>query len=73
MDVLEHIRAVMLRASRAESLSEDERDAFVLFSAQLKRRLDAIEERALVLDDRVVLDAVRTLRHLLDAMPGISV
>lgn len=73
MDVLEHIRLVMLRASRAEPLSEDERDAFVLFSAQLKRQLDAIEERALVSDDRVVLDAVRTLRHLLEAMPGISV
>jgi hypothetical protein len=73
MDVLEHIRAVMLRASRVEPLSEDERDAFVLFSAQLKRQLDAIEERVLVSDDRAVLDAVRTLRHLLEAMPGISV
>lgn len=73
MDVLEHIRAVMLRASRVEPLSEDERDAFVLFSAQLKRQLDAIEERALVSDDRAVLDAVQTLRHLLEAMPGISV
>lgn len=73
MDVLGHIRAVMFRASRAEPLSEDERDAFALFSAQLKRQLDAIEERALASDDAVTIDAVRTMRHLLEAVPGISV
>lgn len=66
--VLGHLREVMFRAS---PLSPEEREAFVVFSAQLKRQLDTTEE----LLERVggSTDSVRALRYLLEAVPGFTV
>lgn len=65
---LELLRAALLRAA---PLSMEERDAFLLYSGQLRRQLNAIEE---VLETAgKSTDAVKTLRYLLEALPCITV
>lgn len=66
--VLDTVRAVILRSA---PLTDDEREAFIAYSAQLSRHLDAIEEaqRAAGQDT----SHVTSLRHLLDALPGVLV
>jgi hypothetical protein len=65
---LEHLRVVMFRAA---PLSPEEREAFVLFSAHLRKHLDAVEED-LTQTNRPT-DSVKALRYLLEALPGITV
>lgn len=65
---LELIRGVMLRAG---PLSEEERDAFVRYSVQLRRSLDAVEERLEDAGEPTI--SAKTLRYLLEALPGITV
>jgi hypothetical protein len=56
---------------RAAPLSPEEREAFVLFSAHLRKHLDAVEED-LTKTNRPT-DSVKALRYLLEALPGITV
>lgn len=65
---LELLRGVMLRAG---PLSEEERNAFVRYSAQLRRTLDAVEERLEGAGESTI--SAKTLRYLLEALPGITV
>lgn len=65
---LELLRNALFRAA---PLSTEERDAFVLYSGQLRRNLNAIEEA--LEDANKPTDAVKALRHLLEALPGITV
>jgi hypothetical protein len=67
-ETLELLRGVMFRAA---PLSPEERDAFVLYSAQLRRHLDAVEE-ALKSAGKSTGSA-QALRYLLEALPGITV
>ena len=56
---------------RAGPLSLEEREAFALFSNQLKRQLDASEDAL----ERVGAStaSVKALRYLLEAVPGFTV
>lgn len=56
---------------RSAPLTDDEREAFIAYSAQLSRHLDAVDEalRAAGQDTSHVV----ALRHLLDALPGVMV
>lgn len=65
---LDTVRDVIYRAA---PISDDEREAFISYSAQLAKHLDAIEEaqRAAGQDT----SHVTALRHLLDALPGVMV
>jgi hypothetical protein len=65
---LDTIRAVIMRSA---PLTDDEREAFISYSAQLAKHLDAIEEaqRSAGQDTSHVV----ALRHLLDALPGVMV
>jgi hypothetical protein len=65
---LELLRGALLRAA---PLSTEERDAFLLYSGQLRRQLNAIEETLEIAGKST--DAVKTLRYLLEALPGITV
>jgi hypothetical protein len=67
-ETLDTIRDVIYRAA---PLSDDEREAFVAYSAQLARHLDAIEAA----QTRAGQDtsSLVALRHLLDALPGVMV
>jgi hypothetical protein len=56
---------------RAAPLSDEERDAFVRYSAQLRRHLGAVEE-ALESAGKSTGSA-QSLRYLLEALPGITV
>lgn len=62
------VRDTILRAS---PLSDDEREAFVAYSAQLARCLDAIEDAQKQAGQDT--SHVTSLRHLLDALPGVMV
>lgn len=65
---LELLRGVLFRAA---PLSEEERDAFAVYSGQLRRHLDAVEE-ALESAGKSKGSA-QSLRYLLEALPGITV
>lgn len=65
---LELLRGVMLRVG---PLSDEERDAFVLYNAQLRRHLDAVEENLKSAGRST--DSAKALRYLLEALPGITV
>jgi hypothetical protein len=67
-ETLELLRGVMFRAA---PLSPEERDAFVLYSAQLRRHLDAIEETLEGAGKST--GSAQALRYLLEALPGITV
>jgi len=67
-ETLELLRGVMFRAA---PLSPEERDAFVLYSAQLRRHLDAVEEALLSAGKST--GSAQALRYLLEALPGITV
>ena len=67
-DTLVTIRDAILRAA---PLSDDEREAFVAYSAQLARCLDAIEDAQRQAGQDT--SQVTALRHLLDALPGVMV
>ena len=56
---------------RAGPLSFEEREAFVTFSGQLKRQIDATEDAL----ERVGAStaSVKALRYLLEAVPGFTV
>ena len=62
------VRAVVQRAA---PLTDDEREAFIAYSAQLSRRLDAIEEALQSAGQDT--SQVTALRHLIDALPGVMV
>ena len=66
--VLDTIRDAIYRST---PLSADERDAFVAYSAQLRRHLDAIEDQLKGAGQDT--SSVTALRHLLDALPGVMV
>jgi hypothetical protein len=66
--MLEHMRAAMFRAL---PLSEHERESFAAFNGHLKRQLDAIEDELRAAGRPT--DAVKTVRYLLEALPGITV
>ena len=65
---LDAVRAVIMRAA---PLSDDEREAFVAYSAQLVKHLDAIEAAQKQAGQDT--SSVVALRHLLDALPGVMV
>lgn len=66
--VLDTVRAVIMRST---PLTDDEREAFVAYSAQLSRHLDAVEEALQAAGQDT--SHVTSLRHLLDALPGVMV
>jgi len=65
---LDTIRGVIYRSA---PISDDEREAFIAYSAQLARHLDAIEETQKSAGQDT--SNVVALRHLLDALPGVMV
>ena len=65
---LDTICAVMHRAA---PLTNDEREAFVAYSAQLAKHLDTIEATQKQAGQDT--SSVVALRHLLDALPGVMV
>jgi hypothetical protein len=65
---LDMVRDVIYRSA---PLSDDEREAFIAYSAQLARHLDAIE--ATQRNAGQDTSSVVALRHLLDALPGVMV
>lgn len=66
MNPLEHIRAVMFRAA---PLSEEEKEAFLQFSAQLKRQFDDVE--SLLEQAGKSTESLKNLKHLVESLPGI--
>lgn len=67
---LELLRGAMLRAS---PLSEEEREAFLRYSAQLRRNLEAVDEALQATSSPVSIEAAKKLRYLLEALPGITI
>lgn len=67
-DTLDTIRAAIYRSA---PISDDEREAFVAYSAQLCRHLDAIEEAQRNAGQDT--SNVMAVRYLLDAIPGVMV
>lgn len=70
--MLDAVRRVLLRAVvDSEPLTAQERDAFLAYSAQLRRHLDAVEDQLTSAGQDT--SHVTGLRHLLDALPGVLV
>lgn len=68
MTPIEHIKTVMFRSA---PLSEEEKQAFLQFSLQLKRQLDSLQEELEKANKST--ESLKNLRHLIDSLPGISV
>lgn len=67
---LELLRTAMLRAA---PLSEEEREAFLRYSAQLRRNLEAVDEALEAQGLPAPIEAAKKLRYLLEALPGITI
>lgn len=66
--VLDTLRRVIHRAA---PISDDEREAFLAYSALLSKRLDTIERAQR--EAHQSTEHVAELRKLLDALPGVMV